>query len=158
MKEKKTLHDLKNNRSIIIGLCDKGGCIRILNTRDYLTKIHAHLQHHITYKLLTHNPVKAVAHNGRTLTHYMRFQHIIDTNIIIRLHKIYNSNFTLRPIGSGLDGSTNRFSLYITHFIQPLANNLPSHTKDKKHFLNLYEYLPPLLTNALSVTADFMSL
>ena len=49
-------------------------------------------------------------------------------------------------------------SLYVTHFIQPLANNLPLHVKDRKHFLNLIEKLPPLPPNALLVTADVTSL
>ena len=47
---------------------------------------------------------------------------------------------------------------YITHFIQPLASNLPSHIKDTKHFLSLIEKLPPLPSNALLVTADVTSL
>ena len=40
----------------------------------------------------------------------------------------------------------------------PLASNLPPHVKDKKHFLNHIEKLPPLPPNALLVTADAMSL
>ena len=51
----------------------------------------------------------------------------------------------------------NSLSSYITHFIQPLANNLPSHIKDRKHFLNLLENLPPLPTNALLVATDVTS-
>ena len=43
-KEKSALNNLKNNQSIVIKPCDKGGGICIMNTGDYLTKIHAHLQ------------------------------------------------------------------------------------------------------------------
>ena len=56
------------------------------------------------------------------------------------------------------NGPTDYLSSYITHFIQPLANNLPSHMKDTKHFLNLIEKLQPLPTNALLVTVDITSL
>ena len=49
-------------------------------------------------------------------------------------------------------------SAYVTHFIQPLASNLPSHIKHTKYFLNLIEKLPPLPPNALLVTADVTSL
>ena len=47
LQEKAKLNNLKNNQSIVIKPCDKGGGICIVNTRDYLTKIHTHLQDHI---------------------------------------------------------------------------------------------------------------
>ena len=37
LKEKKALSDLKNNISIATKPCEKGGCICIMNTREYLT-------------------------------------------------------------------------------------------------------------------------
>ena len=54
--EKSALNNFKNNQSIVIKPCDKGGGICIMNTRDYLTKIHTHLQDRNTYKPLTYNP------------------------------------------------------------------------------------------------------
>ena len=60
------------------------------------------------------------------------------------LPNMYKSSFPLHPIFSRCDGPTDHLSSYITHFIQSLANNLPWHIKDKKHFLNLIEKLPPL--------------
>ena len=57
-----------------------------------------------------------------------------------------------------VDGPTDHLFAYITHFIQPLASNLPSHIKDTKHFLNLTEKLPPLPSNAVLVKADVTSL
>ena len=67
---------------------------------------------------------------------------------------MHKPNCPLRLIFSGCDGPTDRLSFYITHFIQPEANNLPSHIKDTKHFLNLIENLPPFPTKALLFTAD----
>ena len=69
------MNDLINNQSIIIKSCDKGGGICIMNTRDYLTKIHIDLQDHNPKKLLTHNPTNAIAHDA---LHYMDSQLIID--------------------------------------------------------------------------------
>ena len=46
----------------------------------------------------------------------------------------------------------------MTHFIQPLVKNLPLHIKDTKHFPNLTENVPPILTNALLVIVDVTSL
>ena len=143
-----------------------------MNTRDYLTKIHTHLRDLNTYKPLTYNPTNAIVNDTCTLIEYMHSQHIIDkateefllppkntrTPLFYGLPKIHKPGFPLRPIASGCDGPTDHLSAYITHFIQPLASNLPSHIKDTKHFLNLIEQLPLLPPNALLVTADVMSL
>ena len=39
-QDKSALNNLKNNQSIVIKPCDKGGGICMMNTRDYLTKIY----------------------------------------------------------------------------------------------------------------------
>ena len=56
LKKETAFSNLKNNQSIVVKPCDKIGVICILNTREYLTKIHTLLQDHNTYKLLIHNP------------------------------------------------------------------------------------------------------
>ena len=71
-------NNLRNNQFIVINPCDKGGDICIMNTRDYLTKIHTHLQDHNTYKALTQNPTSAIANNACSLLEYMHSQLIID--------------------------------------------------------------------------------
>ena len=139
-----------------------------MNTRDYLTKIHAHLHDRSTYKPITHNPKSAIANDACTLIKYMRSQHIIDkatmefllsrknthTPLFYRQPKIRKLDCSLRPIVCGCDGPTDHLSPYITHFIQLLASNLQSHIKDTKHFPNLIEKLPSFPSNALLVTAD----
>ena len=128
-----------------------------MNTRDYLTKIHTHLQHHNTYKPLTYNQTSAIVND--TFQQNINSQHIIDkatkefllplkntcTPLFYGPPKIQKPGCSLRPIVSGCDGQ--HLSAYITHFIQSLASNLRSHIKDTKHFLNLIEKLhtlPPL--------------
>ena len=143
-----------------------------MNTRDYLTKIHTHLQDHNTYKPLTYNPKSAIVNDTCTLREYMHSQHIMDkatkeflllpkntrTPLFYDLPKIHKPGCPFQPIVSGCDGSTDPLSAYVTRFIQPLASNLPSRVKNTKHFLNLIKKLPPLLPNALLVTADVTSL
>ena len=80
------------------------------------------------------------------------------TLIFYGLLKIHKPDYPLHSIVSGCDCPTDHFSAYITHFIQSLASNLPSHIKDTKDFLQLIEKSPPLLPNALLVTADVTSL
>ena len=134
-----------------------------MKTRDYLTKIYADLQDHSTCKLFIHNPTNGITHDARTLTHCMYYCLLLPfrntrTALFYGLSKIHKPSCPLRPIVSGCDGPTDNLSFYITHFIQPPANNLRPHIKDTKNFLNLIKNLPPLTTNALLVTADVTSL
>ena len=78
LQEKPPLNNLKNNQSNVIKPCAKGGGICIRNTRDYLTKIHKHLQDHNTCKPLTCNPTIEIVNDSCTLIEYMHSQHIID--------------------------------------------------------------------------------
>ena len=138
-----------------------------MNTRDYLAKIHTHLQDHNTYKPLTYNPTNAIVNDKCNLIEYMHSQHTTDkatkeflpppkntrTPLFYGLPKIHKPGCLLCLIVSGCDGPTDHLSAYITHFVQFLASNLSSHIKDTKHFLNLTEEFPPLPPNALLVTA-----
>ena len=126
LQEKVALNNSKNNQSIVIKPCDKGGGICIMNTRDYLTKIHTHLQDHNTYKPLTNNPTSAIVNDACTLIEYMLSQNIIDqgtmefllppknthTTLFSGLPKIHKPDCPLRPIGSGCDGPTGHLCLY----------------------------------------------
>ena len=49
-----------------------------MNTRDYLTKIHTHLQDRNIYKPLTYNQTSAIANATSTLIEFMHSQHMID--------------------------------------------------------------------------------
>ena len=120
------MNDLKNNQSVIIKPCDRDGDICIMNTRDYLIKIHNTYQN--TYKLLTHNPTNTIAHDAHTLIHYMHCQHIIDTTtmeflplprntcipLFYGLPKTHKPNCPLCIVVSGCDGPTDNLSSYIT--------------------------------------------
>ena len=143
-----------------------------MNTKDYVTKIHTHLQDHNTYKPFTYNPTTAIINDTCTLIEYIHSQHIIDkategfllllkntrTPLFYGLPKIRKPGCPLRPIVSGCDSPTDHLSACVTHFIQPIASNLLSYIKDTKHFLNLIENLSPLPPNALLITADVTSL
>ena len=80
------------------------------------------------------------------------------TPLFYSLPKVHKSNIPLRPIVSACDSRTDQLSNYITHFIQPLVETLPSYIQDSKHFPQLLESLPPLPENAILVTADVTSL
>ena len=117
-------------------------------------------------------PNNSIINDTCNLIEYVHSQGIIDkatekfllppkntrTPLFYGLPKIQKPGCPLRPIVSGCDGPTDYLSDYVTHFIQPLASNLPSHIKDTKHFLNFIEKPQPLPPNAILVTADVTSL
>ena len=74
------------------------------------------------------------------------------------LLSVHKPNIPLQPIVQAGDSSTDQLSIYVTHFIQPLAEILPSYIWDSKRLLQLLESLPPLPENATFVTADVTSL
>ena len=131
LQEKSALNNLKNNQSIVIKPCYKIGGICIMNTRNYLSKIHNHLQDRSTYKPLTCNPTSAIVNDTCTLIEYIHSQHIIDkatkefllppnntrTPLFYGLLRIHKPGCPLRPIFSGCDGSADHISAYVTHFI-----------------------------------------
>ena len=71
LQEKPALIKVKNNQSIVIIPCDKDGGICIMNTKDYLTKIHTHMQDCNTYKPLTYNPASAIINDTCALIEYI---------------------------------------------------------------------------------------
>ena len=133
LQEKSALNNLKNNQSIVIKPCAKGGGICIMNTRSYLTKIHTHLQDRNTYKPLTYNPTNAIVNDTCTLIEYIHTQHIIGkatkeflvplkntrTPLFYGLPKIHKPGCPLRPIVSGCDGPTDHLSLRHTFHPAP---------------------------------------
>ena len=142
--EREALHSLKTNNNIIIKSCDKGGGICILNKHDYINKINDHLNDTNTYEQLNFNPTSHISYDANTFIDFLNTRHHIDydtkcflqpknptrTPIFYGLPKIHKPNTPLRPIVSGFDSPTDNLARYITHFLQLLAQLLPSHIKD----------------------------
>ena len=143
-----------------------------MDTSRYISKIDEHLADTTTYKELNSDPSHAIRNDVLSTLDYRHITHWIDdqtrhhltspnpahTPLFNGLPKIHKSNIPLQPIVSACDSPTNQLCSYITHFIQPLVEPLPSYIRDSKHFLQLLESLPPLPGNAILVTADVTSL
>ena len=138
--------------------CDKGGGICLLDTRDYIKKIHEHLDDTTTYKVMTYDPMPHIEYDVRTLIQYMHTFHYIDdvtknflmphtpsqTPLSYGLPKVHKKDIPFRPIVSGCDSPTDNLSKYIKHFIQPLVTHLPSYiTKTPNTSYVLYTTPPP---------------
>ena len=166
------LKSLTNNKNITIKSADKGGGICVMDTTEYISKIMDHLNDTNTYKKLDHNPLTNI---HREISDYLEFLvtvgRIDETTKrfltppspprlppFYGIPKIHKTDNPLRPIVSGCDSVTDNLSRYVTHFLQPLAEMLPSHIKDTTHFLQELQKLPPLPDNTFLVTADVSSL
>ena len=156
MKEKEALNDLKNKQSFAIKLYNKGRGICIMNTRDYITKIHTPSRsqyieipnpqpnkrnslwcsHSPTlYALPTHN-------RQRQWNFYCLAE--IPEHLFSKDYQKY-TNQTAFCILSFLSVMIQLkiLSSYIIYFIQHLTNSFSLPIKDKKDFLQLIEKLPP---------------
>ena len=143
-----------------------------MDTRLYISKIEKHLSDPTTYKDLNSDPTQAIRNDVFSTLDYIHKTHRIDdetkhhltlpkparTLLFYGLPKVHKPNIPLRPIVSACDSPTDQLSNYVTHFIQPLVEILPSYIRDSKHFLQLFESLPPLPENAILVTADVTSI
>ena len=143
-----------------------------MDTSLFISKIEEHLADTTTYKKLDADPTQAIRNDVLSTLDYLHNTCRIDdeirhhltppnpacTPLFYGLPKIRKSNGPLRPTVSACDSPTDQLSNYVTHYIQPLVETLPSYTRDSKHFLQLLESLPPLPENATLVTADVASL
>ena len=166
-EQRSTLKNLGSNPDLVIKPFDKGSGICLMDTPLYISKIEEHLSNPTTYKELNSNPTQAIRNDVLSTLDYLRKTHGIDdetkpkparTPLFYGLPKVQKPNIPLRPIVSACDSPTDQLSNYVTHFIQPLVEILPSYIQDSKHFLQLLESLPPLPENAILVTADVTSL
>ena len=142
-----------------------------MDTPLYVSKIEEHLSDPTTYKELNSDPTQAIRNDVLSTLDYLHKTHRIEdetkhltpskpahTPPFYGLPKVHKPNIPLRPIVSACDSPTDQLSNYVTHFIQPLVEILPSYIWDSKYFLQLLESLPLLPENAILVTADVTSL
>ena len=142
-----------------------------MDTSLYIHKIEEHLADATTYKKLDADPTQAIRNDVLSALDYLHNTGWIDdetrhhltppnparTPLFYGLPKVHKPDISLRPIVSACDIPNDQLSNYVTHFIQPFVETLPSYIRDSKYFLQLLESLPPLPENAILVTADVTS-
>ena len=165
--------ELQNNPHIIIMPADKGGCIVIQNTTDYIQEAHRQLSDRNFYQPLSDDP---------TTPHNQKVSEFIDSLVdrgaitqkvadflvftqprtasIYFLPKIHKSTRPPpgRPIVSANHCPTERISGLVDFFLNPYVPKLPSYIKDTTHFVSVIKEFPPIDDNTLLVTLDVTSL
>ena len=170
-QKKSTLKKVGLNPDLVIKPFNKVSGICLMDTL-YISKIEEHLAYPSSYKELSSNPTQAIRNDVFSTLNYLHNTHRIDdvtrnhltspkparNPLFYGLSKVHKPNIPLQHIVSACDSPIDQLSNYVTLFIQPLVEILPSYIRDSKHFLQLLESLPPLPENAILVTADVTSL
>ena len=142
-----------------------------MDTSLYIHKIEEHLADATTYKKLDADPTQVIRNDVLCTLDYLLNTGWIDdetrhhptpsnparTLLFYGLPKVHKPNISLRPKVSPCDIPNDQLSNYVTHFIQPFVETLPSYIRGSKYFLQLLESLPPLPENGILVTADVTS-
>lgn len=153
-EEKKALEDLKSDDSIVIKPADKGGATVVMNKIDYVEECVRQLSDRNFYEVLPDNPTQAfkcmildtlndLLHQGeisRDEFNFLKIEHpIVPTFYILpKIHKRLECP-PGRPIVANIGSVTSNLSTFVDHFIRPLAEGLPSFTKDTGHVINIVE-------------------
>jgi hypothetical protein len=170
-RQQRALRDLSSNENLVIKKADKGSTIVVLDRKDYIEKGIAHLSDKDTYKELETDTTKEVEEKvvatvtalyqdgwiDKTTAEYLLPPGKVRTQEMYFLTKIHKTPHSERPIVSGCNGPTEKISAYMDHWLQPIAQALPSYVKDSKSFVKLIESTP-LPQDCLLCTLDVSSL
>jgi len=172
-KQTEAIALLDDNPEIIIKPADKGGCIVIQNTTDYIAECLRQLSDTTFYEpqtidlTPTHNQlvsekVESLCNKdaiSAEVADYLVFSRPC-TACFYTLPKIHKPTRPPpgRPIVSANECPTERISGFVDHFLRPFVPLIKSYVKDTTHFINQIENIPPLPRGALLVTLDVTSL
>ena len=163
------LNKLKKDTSIVIRGADKGSCVVVENTPDYIKNGLEHLADTSTYEELpadyTPTLVTRINHMVNLSYHLDRITkrfltldpQKVRTQCMYFLKKIHKTPMSIRPIVSGCSGPTEKLSYFVDNTLKKTLSTIPSYIKDTKAFINIIENLR-IPHNALLVTVDVVGL
>jgi hypothetical protein len=147
-KERKFMHSLKKDDSVVIKKADKGGGIAVLNTSDYVDKVSQMLNDSKVYSKL--NNMDAIStkeqadiillnlfRRGR-ITH-KQFSFLTDfiprNPIFYGLPKLHKAGVPLRPVVSQVNGPTCMVNALVDKLLTVAESKIPFLLKDTTAFL-----------------------
>lgn len=153
------LHQLVNNKNIIIKPADKGSKVVIMDKQQYAFEAHRQLSNTQYYKHITstiHTDSRIKITDIISSLYYNKFitakQHFLygpdepHARLFYLLPKIHKDAATWtvpnmippgRPIVSDCDSTTYNVARYTDHYLSPLSSLHPSYIKDTYHFLDV---------------------
>ncbi len=170
-EEMKALKELRENDTVEIKPADKGGCIVIMDRKWYEEKCLRQLGNREHYMRTGTDQTNSVA---KRISNYLKEckksgklpERIVDwlnpisprTALFYILPKIHKAGNPGRPIISANECPTERISIFVDHYIRPLAKKVPSYVKDTGHLLEILHDLGQLRKGMILVTIDVSAL
>ncbi|XP_072020421.1 uncharacterized protein [Amphiura filiformis] len=175
--DNKALHDIKNNRSIVIKEADKGSAVVIQDRESYVHECLRQLSNSDHYQQLDHDPTpefeKRVCKGLNKALEVDLIDH--DHKVALtpkrpkpgrfytlpKIHKHFDSIPVGRPIVSANGSVTEKVSLFIDHHLKPHVSTLPSYVQDDMDFLRKLKAVNahgPLAPNTILCTMDVSAL
>ena len=169
--ERKTILNLRNDKNIVIKRADKGGCIVILDTHSYVSKMTEMLSDAKTYTATTVidlpkakeqvNKIIIKLQNNKLISNkqssfLIRGIHKVPT--MYGLPKIHKLNCPLRPIVSQISSPSYNLNKYLDYLLTTAEKNIPYLLQDTTKYLQYINNLPlftdqKLLLFTLDVTS-----
>jgi len=175
--ENKAMHDIKNNRSIVIKEADKGSAVVIQDRNNYVQECMRQLDNTDHYQKLDYDPTSEFSDNVCKGLDKALTVGLIDDELSIalrpkqpkpgrfyalpKIHKQFDTIPAGRPIVSANGSVTEKVSLFIDHHLKPHVSSLPSYVQDDMDFLRKIEAIKedgPLAPNILLCTMDVSAL
>lgn len=170
--EKLALTKLKNDHSIVIKKCDKGGGIAIMDRSDYIAKINGMLSDTKVYQEVgVDNTVPKKKISDDLIKYAFRPRNQISAkqlNNIVKqktktphfygLPKVHKPNCPLRPIISQINGPAADINHIVDKYLEVAMRHIPEILQDTTDFLNKIKNITQISDKTILITADITSL
>lgn len=163
------LNKLRKDTSLVIRGADKGSCIVIEKTSDYVKNGLEHLSDPNIYKEIPMDYTLSLVRRTNTLINNLKhFDKItrdylasdekeVRTQQLYFLKKVHKTPMSIRPIVSGCSGPTEKLSNVVDIILKKGLEVIPAYLRDTKQFIQTIERTK-LPKDALLVTLDVTGL
>lgn len=172
-QERLALSQLSNDPSLTIKKADKGSCVVVENTSDYIGDGLKHLDNRDIYEPINEDYTESLSkainllvknaetkgHLNKHMASYLTHDSVTEvrTQQLYFLKKLHKTPVSVRPIVSGCSGPTENCSAFLDFYLQPLVPLSKSYIRDSKHMIQILEDVT-LPQNAILATVDVEAL
>ena len=152
LRFKKTITDIKKDKTLHITKADKSKSLVILDKTDYINKMNALLNDDKVYKKLNSNPMEKLNSNfNKKLKNTFKFDKQLFNKLFVYtprlaylygLVKTHKENNPMRPVISTINTVSYKLSKWLVNLLSPMLGNISkSHIKNNIHFTEILNSL-----------------
>ena len=154
IKDREALRSLRNNKNIIVKKADKGGCIVVLDTNNYVEKINEMLSDSKTYTSIADINLDNSKLEVNTIIDKLLLKELITKRqkkflssgtpkmpIFYGLPKIHKTGNPLRPIVSQIDSPSYKLNKLLDYILTTAEKEIPYLLQDTTKFLQYIDKL-----------------